>query len=112
MFEKLQCYYVDNTNQHKAILLIFSSESVKQESQTKRVIQFYDLREQYIDFLNMTLHNNSRTHLLIDRHINCVYKAFLDVTHWRINQNIPRKLVTLSSRTPVFGYAIDYITVA
>ena len=64
---------------HKSILLNCSRESFKQDSQTKRVIQFYGVREQYIDSLNMALHIYNWTHLLIDRDLNCVYKAFFDV---------------------------------
>ena len=95
------CNVITSTipTKHKAVLLNCSRESVKQDSQTKRVIQFYNVREQFIDFLNMALHNYNWTHLLINRDLNCVYKAFLDVIQWHINQNIPRKQVTLSSRT-------------
>ena len=75
MFENCSVTTSTIPTKHKAILLHCNNESVKEDSQTKRVIQFYDVREQYI--YSLALHNYSWTRLLIDRDLNCVCKAFL-----------------------------------
>ena len=51
IFENCSIIILTIPTKHKVILINCSIESVKQVSQTKRLIQFYHIREQYIDSL-------------------------------------------------------------
>ena len=85
---------------HLALLINIQHDLVCRPN--NKQVSFYDVRDQHVTQLITALHFYNWSHVLIEDNIDVAYQAFLDVAKWHINQYIPVRKVTVTSRTPSY----------
>jgi hypothetical protein len=94
------------SSDHNALLICGSSDGVAPRvqalSKSRRVIKFYDVREQHIMCLSKALMEHNWNGILLDDNVSSSYDSLTTTLHQFINQFIPIRQVTITEGCPTF----------